>query len=72
MMQSIHDRQSHLAEIEENQKSEVLSVDFNPDVVYKFNKTIMGTTVFLEACLHTVENIICFNVSVDLFVYYVF
>ena len=61
-----------LAEIKKKQKSDVFSIDPNSDIVCEFDKSCLGTIVFLEACLHTVVNIVCVNVSVNLFVYYVF
>ena len=61
-----------LTEVKEKQKSDVFSVDPRSDVVCEFDKSCLGTIVFLEVCLHAVENVVCVNVSVNLFVYYVF
>ena len=61
-----------LTEVKKKQKSDVFSVDPSSDVVCEFDKSCLSTIVFLKACLHTVENVVCVNVSVDLFVYYVF
>ena len=57
-------------EIKEKQKSDVFSVDPSSDVICEFHKSCLGTIVFLTACLHAVENVVCVNVSVNLFVYY--
>ena len=61
-----------LTEVKEKQKSDVFSVDTSADAVCEFDKSCLGTIVFLEACLHAAENVVCVNLSVDLFVYYVF
>ena len=50
-----------LTEVNEKQKSNVFSVDPSSDVVYEFVKSCLGTIVFLEACLHAVENVVCVN-----------
>ena len=59
-------------EVKEKQKSDVFSVDPSSDVVCEFDTSCLGTIVFLEACLHADENVVYVNVSVNLFVYYVF
>ena len=61
-----------LTEVKKQQKSDVFSVDPSSDVVCEFDKSCLGTIVFLESCLHAVENLVCVDVSVNLFVYYVF
>ena len=61
-----------LTEVKEKQKSDVFSLDPSSDVACKFDKSCLDTIVFLKACLHAVENVVCVNVSVNLFVYYVF
>ena len=61
-----------LTEVIEKQKSDVFPVYPSSDVVCEFDKSCLGTIVFLEACLHAIENVVCVNVSANLFVYYVF
>ena len=48
-----------LTNFKKKQKSDVFSVDFSSDIVCEFDKSCLGTIVFLEACLHAVENVVC-------------
>ena len=72
LAQISNNRSYCLTEVKEKQKSDIFSVDSSSDVVCEFDKRCLGYIVFLEACLHAVENVVRVNVSINLFVYYVF
>ena len=65
-------RVKYRTKVKEKQKSDAFSVDPSSDAVCEFDKSCLGTIIFLEACLHPVENVVWVNVSVNLFLYYVF